>query len=120
MRSSLMIGLSLRLAKSSSEGGAPSFFADRTGDTMCDDGLFPRIIVISVFVVVCTNKIVVCEEEKVICGDENFVFLRRQKTKILLDFFPKKKALFTLSLFSRFKKSEQQQQQQQQQQQRER
>ena len=45
MRSSLMIGLSLRLEKSSFEGGAPSFFADRTGDTMCDDGLF---IIVSV------------------------------------------------------------------------
>lgn len=45
MRSSLMIGLSLRLAKSSFEGGAPSFFADRTGDTMCDDCLF---IIVSV------------------------------------------------------------------------
>lgn len=48
MRSSLMSGLSLRLAKTSVEGGAPSFFADRTGDTVCDDGLF---IIVSVLVV---------------------------------------------------------------------
>ena len=48
MRSSLTIGLSFRLAKTSVEGGAPSFFADRTGDTMCDDGLF---IIVSVLVV---------------------------------------------------------------------
>ena len=40
MRSSLMSGLSLRLAKTSVEGGAPSFFADKTGDTVCDDCLF--------------------------------------------------------------------------------
>ena len=48
MRSSLMSGLSLRLAKTSVEGGAPSFFADRTGDTVCDDCLF---IIVSVSVV---------------------------------------------------------------------
>lgn len=48
MRSSLMSGLSLRLAKTSVEGGAPSFFADRTGDTVCDDCLF---IIVSVLVV---------------------------------------------------------------------
>jgi len=43
-----MSGLSLRLAKTSVEGGAPSFFADRTGDTVCDDCLF---IIVSVLVV---------------------------------------------------------------------
>jgi len=44
-----MSGLSLRLAKTSVEGGAPSFFADRTMcDTVCDDCLF---IIVSVLVV---------------------------------------------------------------------
>lgn len=86
MRSSLMIGLSLRLAKSSSEGGAPSFFADRTGDTMCDDGLFPRIIVISVLVV-CT-KLLFVRRKKVM---KILSFLRRQKNKILFGFLLKKR-----------------------------
>ena len=94
MRSSLMIGLSLRLAKSSSEGGAPSFFADRTGDTMCDDGLFPRIIVISVLVV-CT-KLLFVRRKKVM---KTLSFLRRQKNKILFGFLVKKRtSLFFLSL----------------------
>ena len=62
MRSSLMSGLSLRLAKTSVEGGAP-FFADRTGDTMCDDCLF---IIVSVLVVLSRGFIGFCrgsEEE---------------------------------------------------------
>ena len=81
MRSSLMSGLSLRLAKTSVEGGAPSFFADRTGDTVCDDCLF---IIVSVLVVlffawvgvegVLRKKVL----EKILS-----VCLRRQKTKSL-------------------------------------
>lgn len=97
MRSSLMSGLSLRLAKTSVEGGAPSFFADRTGDTMCDDGLFPRIIVISVFVVVCTNKIVVCEEEKVM---KILSFCAVKKQKFYWISFVKKSTFHSFTLFS--------------------
>ena len=98
MRSSLMIGLSLRLAKSSFEGGAPSFFADRTGDTMCDDGLF---IIVSVSRALAWVGVEVLRKKVV---KKFSVCLRRQKTK-LLDFVKKH---FT-SLFCRFKKSEQQQ-----------
>ena len=109
MRSSLMSGLSLRLAKTSVEGGAPSFFADKTGDTVCDDCLF--FFIVSVLVVLSRGFIIGFKEvlrKKVLQKILSSVCLRRQKTKTIWDFVKKH---FT-SLFCRFKKSEQQQQQQ--------
>ena len=91
MRSSLMIGLSLRLAKSSSEGGAPSFFADRTGDTMCDDGLF---IIVSVLVVLFFAWVgVEVLRKKVLLF---FLFAPSKNHKSLLIGFRKKALHFTL------------------------
>jgi hypothetical protein len=77
MRSSLMIGLSLRLEKSSFEGGAPSFFADRTGDTICDDGLF-IIVSVSRALAWCRGS----EEE----SDENFSFCAVKKQNYWISF----------------------------------
>jgi len=93
MRSSLMIGLSLRLAKSSAEGGAPSFFADRTGDTICDDGLFPRIIVISVLI--SSTKLLFVRRKKV--RKKNFVFAP-SKNKIILGFLKKRTKTLSVAL----------------------
>jgi hypothetical protein len=73
-----MSGLSLRLAKTSVEGGAPSFFADRTGDTVCDDGLF---IIVSVLVVLFFAWVGVEVLRKKVLEKILSVFcLRRQKT----------------------------------------
>jgi hypothetical protein len=73
-----MSGLSLRLAKTSVEGGAPSFFADRTGDTVCDDCLF---IIVSVLVVLFFAWVGVEVLRKKVLEKILSVFcLRRQKT----------------------------------------
>lgn len=99
MRSSLMSGLSLRLAKTSVEGGAPSFFADRTGDTVCDDGLF---IIVSVLVVL--SIVVEVLRKKVLLF---FLFAPSKNKKFYLGFRKKTRtSLFCVC----FKKSEQQQQ----------
>lgn len=99
MRSSLMSGLSLRLAKTSVEGGAPSFFADRTGDTVCDDGLF---IIVSVLVVL--SIVVEVLRKKVLLF---FLFAPSKNKKFYLGFRKKTcTSLFCVCL----KKSEQQQQ----------
>jgi len=100
MRSSLMSGLSLRLAKTSVEGGAPSFFADRTGDTVCDDCLF---IIVSVSVVLFFVWVGRGSEEE---SASLFSVCAVKKQKY---WGFRKKAL--PALFCRFKKSEQQQQQ---------
>ena len=99
MRSSLMSGLSLRLAKTSVEGGAPSFFADRTGDTVCDDGLF---IIVSVLVVLWI--VVEVLRKKVLLF---FLFAPSKNKKFYLGF--RKKTCTSLFCVC-FKKSEQQQQ----------
>jgi len=99
MRSSLMSGLSLRLAKTSVEGGAPSFFADRTGDTVCDDGLF---IIVSVLVVL--SIVVEVLRKKVLLF---FLFAPSKNKKFYLGF--RKKTCTSLFCVC-FKKSEQQQQ----------
>jgi hypothetical protein len=97
MRSSLMSGLSLRLAKTSVEGGAPSFFADRTGDTVCDDCLF---IIVSVLVVLFFAWVGVEVLRKKVLEKILSVFcLRRQKTTkvfLLIIGFRKKALHFTL------------------------
>ena len=73
-----MSGLSLRLAKTSVEGGAPTFFADRTGDTVCDDCLF---IIVSVLVVLFFAWVGVEVLRKKVLEKILSVFcLRRQKT----------------------------------------
>jgi hypothetical protein len=99
MRSSLMSGLSLRLAKTSVEGGAPSFFADRTGDTVCDDCLF---IIVSVLVVL--SIVVEVLRKKVLLF---FLFAPSKNKKFYLGF--RKKTCTSLFCVC-FKKSEQQQQ----------
>jgi hypothetical protein len=98
MRSSLMSGLSLRLAKTSVEGGAPSFFADRTGDTVCDDCLF---IIVSVLVVLFFAWVGVegVLRKKVLEKILSVFCLRRQKTTkvfLLIIGFRKKALHFTL------------------------
>lgn len=102
MRSSLMSGLSLRLAKTSVEGGAPSFFADRTGDTVCDDCLF---IIVSVLVVLFFAWVgVEVLRKKVLLF---FLFAPSKNKKFYLGF--RKKTCTSLFCVC-FKKSEQQQQ----------
>jgi len=101
MRSSLMSGLSLRLAKTSVEGGAPSFFADRTGDTVCDDCLF---IIVSVLVVLSKAWVGFRGSEEESASLFSVCAVKKQKYWGF-----RKKAL--PALFCRFKKSEQQQQQ---------
>ena len=84
MRSSLMSGLSLRLAKTSVEGGAPSFFADRTGDAVCDDGLF---IIVSVLVVL--SIVVEVLRKKVRLEKILFFLFAPSKNKSIGDFVKK-------------------------------
>lgn len=105
MRSSLMSGLSLRLAKTSVEGGAPSFFADRTGDTVCDDCLF---IIVSVSVVLFFVWVGFEVLRKKVLEKILFFLFAPSKNKSIGDFVKKH---FLHSFFGRFKKSEQQQQQ---------